>query len=351
MLHVALLALAACLQEPPRITATLKDLPAENGRPPAFLAEGTTDLVDGTRLEVFFYVGPVQYGFETLRDATTVKEGKFSKEIAWFRGSPKNLAGQYGLRIAYKPLLQPRSEYSRRKESHADAVLQIGTPRDFVRDQNAVKERLAADVKKLLAFGQEITAQAEKDQGKPDRAVWEALSVSLRKRCLDIEREAIQDREYMIHGFREITDSGLEGMRRTLVGIAECAAANDLATMKEGLVRLDGMAQGYLRALSTRPEDPKTQAADLLGQARQVLRGALPYPGLRAAEERKRFVQLTFKISPILDPEQQLTLRSISGAAADYLDALTERKPEAAELHEKVDRRIAEFLQALKEEK
>ena len=105
MLHVAFLLLAqAAAGEAPVLKTEIKDVPAQGEGRASILCEGTTNLPNGARIEVYLFYGRLDDGPILARQSFAVKDGKFSHELQPYK--KKNFPGKYGLRLVYNPELQ-----------------------------------------------------------------------------------------------------------------------------------------------------------------------------------------------------------------------------------------------------
>jgi hypothetical protein len=335
--------------DPPPIRFTVKEVPGDGKTPPAFHCEGEADVPDGSRIDVYYYFGEVQYGGEIHRGVAVVKEGKFSRDSSIF--PKRTLPGTYGVRVLFNPGLQPREELQTLPRRSADQVLKVGTDAEIEKEQNAVRKRMAEHIESVRSLGDEIAAKQKESGGKPDKQTWAKLIDGWRQRCLAVEARAHKDTDFVILGLMPVADMGLEQMRNIMLAVAHCAASGQALEMKEGLTRLDLSARKFTEMVAVRPEDPQKVRLELAGEARRIAREAARQEGPALAASRRKFLETVLLLNRhVPDPQREAVL-AIAAEAKDLFDAAADRKEGVPALQEKLDARFESLLRALQEGK
>jgi hypothetical protein len=337
---------AAPQDAPPSIAFTVSELPAGPRKGPGFRCEGETTLPDGCRLQINFYFGDIRYGAEIHRGAVLVREGRFSYEAALFPKElyPKGvLPGIYGVQVLFNPGLQgpPFDTLPRR---HADRTIQVGSTPDIVRAQNAVRARLAQEVRAVRALAEEVVERLKASEGKPpDPEGWKKRLEDWRRRCLEIELRAQQDPAVRFLGLSGVADGGLEALRNLLLATASSAAEGQGPHALQGSERLYVESEKLLAALAPRPEDLTRLRAELASEARDVLRQALGAPNPAAA--RRRYVETILLLSRAADPAHHEEILGLAQSGAAFFDALGRDPAEARSLLEPLEQRLQALIE------
>ncbi len=326
-----------------KIAATLKEAPPSGKSGPGFLCEGTADLPDGARLDVLFYFGAIEYGFEVQRHALALSGGRFSHVVHLY--PKKNMAGTYRVRILFNPGLQNEAAHQSLPKCHGDATLQVGDEAAVREDHAAVRASLVERIRAIQALGSEVAAQFEK--GKLDRAAWEKLYNGWRDRCLSIEAEAGKEVAYKLLGLTAIVDTGLENLRNILLDVIRSAAAGQAPDVREGKIRLDRTADAYAANVAPKaaPADAKKEFLARAAEARQALKEALGAQGAGLDAARRKFVEANLALRKRALTEYVEDLIDIATDANALFQAVSEKKEEAPKLHEKADRRLEKLIQ------
>lgn len=340
---------AAPQDPPPDLTFTVVEIPAGPRKGPGFRCEGGTTLPDGCQLQVNFYFGDIRYGAEIHRGATRVREGRFSYEASLY---PKDLypngvlPGVYGVQVLFNPGLQgpPFDALPRR---HADRAIQVGSTPDIVRAQNAVRARVAQEVRAVRALAEEIVERLKESEGKPpDPAAWKKRVEDWRRRCLEAELRAQADPAVRFLGLSGVADGGLENLRHILLAVAHCAAQGDAPQTHQGAERLYVESEKLLAELAPRPEDLTRLRGGLASEARDILRQALGASAPAAvAAARRRYVETVLLLGRAADPTCHEDILALARDGAAFFDALGRDPAEARALLGPLERRIEALLE------
>jgi hypothetical protein len=346
----ALLAPSAQAEKKETIAVSLKDHPPSGKAGPGFLCEGTADLPDGARLDILFYFGAIEYGYEIHRHALALSGGKYSHVIHLF--PKKNLGGTYRVRVLFNPFLQQEAPLQGLPKQHADATLQVGDEAAVRQDHAAARASLVERIRAIQALGSEVVAHFESSKGKLDKAAWEKLYNGWRDRCLAIEGEAAREISFKLLGLSAIVDAGLENLRNILLEVIRSAANGQEGHVREGRVRLDRTADAYAAkvAPAVPPEDIKKEFLARAAEARAVLKEATGAQGEALAALRKRFVGITLALQKRILTEYQEDLFQIAADGNALFQAVSEKKEAARALHEKLDRKLEEMIRRIEKE-
>ncbi|HXG59928.1 MAG TPA: hypothetical protein VNO22_01015 [Planctomycetota bacterium] len=334
---------------PPPIAFTVSELPAGPRKGPGFRCEGETTLPDGCRLQINFYFGDIRYGAEIHRGAVLVREGRFSYEAALFPKElyPKGvLPGLYGVQVLFNPGLQgpPFDTLPRR---HADRTIQVGSTPEIVRAQNAVRARLAQEVRAVRALSEEVMERLKESEGKPpDPEGWKKRLEDWRRRCLEIELRAQQDPAVRFLGLSGVADGGLEALRNLFLATAYFAAAGQGPQALQGNERLYVESEKLLAALAPRPEDLTRLRGELASEARGILRQALDAADPAAvAAARRRYVETLLLLSRAADAVHHEEILGLAQSGVAFFDALGRDPAEARSLLESLERRLQALIE------
>jgi hypothetical protein len=366
MIHIIplLATLAACCSRAPqeakknRVEATVVELAPKEKEPPGFLCEGTTDLPDGCRIDVFAYfmsvtpTGPrrkePEIGTHRQQAAAIVKNGRFSVPLNLFER--KNLGGEYIFRVAFDPNLQARP-FASLPAIRSDLPLTVGLPGDAEKDRAAFGARLFGEIKALVAIADEVAARRKADQekGKADPAAWSALVKDWTRRVREINLRVHQVHEYIVLDIAQIADVGVESMGNIILDLARCGSQGLDKDLREGRERLDIMVSNFDNQLNT-PVNPRATRIELAQEARKLLDVAAHAQDENAPRTQKRFIQVLFDIHKIAPAEVRSTILALMGSAKELFDAV-EKNKNTKELFEKLDGRMEELIRGFQKEK
>jgi hypothetical protein len=329
---VTLLLAWVCAQATPKLEATLREVPAAEGRPPRFAVAGTLDVPNGHTVLLYLYFQAVDPGSHIIGERVAVKDRAFSHEFTLFK--EKTLRGTWVLRAIYDPNLQPAGG-DVPSLLQGDAVLRHGTEAEAAEDRKAASERLAGEFRAVAALGQELRAKLAA-QPKPDAAAWKAFHQDLKKKSLAIQARALPQRnpEYRIYDLSSTADSVLESLCHILNASVDCAVRGQELDAAEGLTRLARMAETQIGELAAPRLTTPAQVAALIAKIRDELKQGSDLPARRRFLER---VQLLSKSCP--EDRADLVL-AISGRGAAYFNAAADGKPEAAQLLKETDQAL-----------
>lgn len=331
------------------LEVTVQDVPASGKEPASFLLTGKTDLPDRYRLDLYAYFGVPDPGFEVAREATLVKDGKFSITISLFKAA--NVAGEYSFRLLGNPDLQDQ-RYSQLPFLRHDVSVKLGTPADAAKARAEVYGRLFDDMKALVAVADESAAlrKSEKESGKTDAAAWERLEKEYYKRLADGAARAQKVVEYRVFGLSWFVTAGMEQITGISMDIARCAARGLDKDLREGRERLDVIMSKFEADLTGRPLDPKITRLELARTARRLLAAGAQPREEAAPAGRNAFLQVMLNLSPLVSPDDRAALIDLTMGARELFDAVDEKK-DVKELHLKLDARLEAFIKSLQNEK
>lgn len=337
-------------EPPPSLSFTVAELPAGPRKGPGLRCDGETTLPDGCQLQIHFYFGEIRYGAEIHRGAVRVRQGRFSYEAPLY---PKELypngvlPGIYGVQVLFNPGLQgpPFDTLPRR---HLDRTIQVGSTADIVRAHNAVRARVAHEVRAIRALGDELVKHLKESEAHPpDPEGWKKRLDDWRRRCLEAELRAQADPAVRFLGLSGVADGGLEDLRHILLSAAQCAARGEGPLSLQGTERLFVESEKLLAALAPRPEDLGRLRGDLASEARDILRQALQASGNPAAvaAARRRWVETVLLLGRAADPAQHEDILSLAQGGAAFFEALGRDPAEARALLGPLERRIEALLE------
>ncbi|HLF92427.1 MAG TPA: hypothetical protein VJB14_03130 [Planctomycetota bacterium] len=355
MIHILpLLFLGACCGAAPQdkkstVQATASEIAADEKekKPPGFLCEGTAEVPDGYRIDIYTYFGKPEKAAHIKQAALLVKGGKFSAEFSVF--TKKNLAGKYILRVTLDPNLQP-ARFQNIPGQEVDVVLNVGNEADAAADRKAFGEGLIGDMKALVALAEESRQKHLEGKGKLDAATWNSLMKDWTRRAGQINKRVLETAEYRVLGFSGIMDTGFEHLTGIVMDLCRCASRGEEKDMREGRERLDVMVSGFEDKLRGTPPDPKKVRVELVNSARGFLQDTVYASGDRAPLGRKRYIQTLFELNKIAPPETRPVILELSASAGEIFDLLDAKK-DARPLLEKLDARLGELEKALQNAK
>ena len=327
------------------IEAVAAETPAEKDGPPGFLCEGSTDLPDGCRIDVFAYFGNPLRGAHLKHSAVLVKEGKFSASFSLY--AKRNLAGLYTFQVVFNPSLQ-QVRHQTLPALEKLAPLRVGTEEAAANDRKSVGENLLADMKGLVAIAEEARLKHVESKGKLETAAWEALLKDWHRRAARINVAAIARIEYRVLGFGLAVDDGMEHISGIVMDLCRCAARGQEKDLREGRERLDLMISKFENQLKAPP--PKGAGAERVRDARRLLKEAVAAPEADRRAAKGRFRQSMVDLNSLAPSEFASVILEISGAATEVFDAIEEKKDVKGPL-EKLDARLEELEKALQNAK
>ncbi len=355
MQFLPLLFLGACAAAPQdkksAVQATASEIAADEKekKPPGFLCEGTADVPDGYRIDIYTYFGKPEKAAHIKQAALLVKGGKFSATFSVF--TKKNLAGKYILRVTLDPNLQP-ARFQNIPGQEIDVVMNVGTEEDAGADRRTFGEGLIGDMKTLVALAEESKQKHLEGKGKLDAAAWNTLLKDWTRRAGQINKKVMDTAEYRVLGFGGVMDTGFEHLTGIVMDLCRCASRGEEKDMREGRERLDVMVSGFADQLRGAPPDPKKVRAELVKNARDFLQDAVYASGDRAPLGRNRFRQTLFDLhkDKALPEETRSVILELSASATELFDLLDAKK-EPKPLLDKIDARLGELLKALQNAK
>jgi len=316
------------------LKASVVEVVPKEKDPPGFLCEGTTDLPDGARIDLYtYFLNPdptglrkkePEQGKHRYRTAVPVKDGRFSASFSLFQ--EKNLSGDYVFRVVFDPNLQVQ-HLSTLPTVQSDVPLPLGKPGDAERDRAAWGARLFGEIKAVIAIADEVAARRKSDleKGTSDPAAWAGPVRDWTDRLRGINERVHKAPEYLVLEMSNISDSGLDALGHLVLDLARSGSLGRDKGLREGRERIDLMVSNYEHEL-TRPPDPRQKRIDLAHEARGLLEAAVRGPGDRAGESRKRFKQVLFDIHALAQADVQALLRDLMAQATEIFDALDEKK-------------------------
>ena len=351
-----LLFLGACCGAAPQdkkstVQATASEIAADEKekKPPGFLCEGTAEVPDGYRIDIYTYFGKPEKAAHIKHAALLVKGGKFSAAFSVFTNTKKNLAGKYIFRIAIDPNLQP-VRFQNIPGQEIDVVLKVGSDEDAATDRRTFGEALIGDMKSMVALAEESKQKHLEGKGKVDAATWSSLLKDWTRRARQINEKVMDTAEYRVLGFSGVMDTGFEHLTGIVMDLCRCASRGEEKDMREGRERLDVMVSGFADQLRGAPPDPKKVRVELLKNARGFLQDTVYASGDRAPLGRKRYIQALFDLHKIAPEETRPVILELSASAREIFD-LFDAKKDAIPLLEKLDARLGELEKALQNAK
>ena len=353
MLHVAFLLLALGCQatagEAPVFKAEAKDVPAQGEGRPTILVEGTTNLPNGARVELYLFYGRLDDGPLVARQSFSVKNGKFSEGLQPYRA--KNFPGKYGLRLSYNPELQDQRFAGFALGSY-ELPFRFGTEADYEREAKVFRGQLAGELQAMVDMGEEVKTQIDKLAGKPE-AAWAPFMKKWHEKSHEIMKRADPHtiQEYNVLAIDHPATSGLENLAGILNSAAKYAAAGRGKEALEGVTVLRQTAQYLIGEMNTPKLHTPGQIVELLEAARKVVQEAVSRPDQPVLPARRKFLEMNALLQKSLPEDLQPHVLEIGKAGAALFSALSDKEPNVKELHaelEKVIERIAALLRPLK---
>ena len=356
-----LLALLAYPQDDLKLEATLRDVPGDGaGKRPVLLCEGTANLPDRSRLDLWLHFGEVRQGCEVTREAVEVQGGKFSCEIAFYT-PPRNLAGLHTVRVGFEPHLQkpPVLEKlgDRARRLQAQVQLQAGSALDAEQDRQKWCKALGRDIEAMIAFADQAEARysRDKDARKFDPKEWEGAYRDASDGCVEILRRAVSVPEYKALGLTLVSDVGLEELRGIVLHfIRSCHGA--LAhpdhplwggVLREARIVMARSRQRYMGFLFPVKGDAKLLTG--LGEdVRKILQGALETDEAGRAKARAKFRVTLITLDSRAPGVFHESIILFADKAAAFFEALDAGREKARPLLEALDRDVQELLEDFK---
>jgi hypothetical protein len=340
---------AAAGPEAPVIKAELKDVAAEGTGKPTLVCDGTTNLPDGAFLNAYIYYDLLRDGREVAKDTITVKGGKFSHEFTAF--NQKNLPGKYITRLLFNPEFQNEAMPGF-KGTRVDFPTQIGAPGDAEREIRKIRQQLAGEVQAFSSMGDEVDAKLKELQGKPAGA-WDDSLKGWRTKTIEIQKRAHPMRvpEYRILNLDTVADGGLENLTGILLSAAKLASVGRIADTKEGLTRLRQTCEYLIDEVASPKLTEPGQILQLIDSARKLLKDALDKPDDPVLPLRRKFVEMNALLQKSLPEEIQPAVLDIGARSTAFFAALSDKQPNAKQLHAEVDQAFEKLLASLRRPK
>lgn len=221
-----LLMASAAVAQNRRIEGTVTDaVVEENGRRrPLLRCEGTTNLPDGSRMDLHACYGVYQPGRHLAFRAVAVKDGRFAADLALF--PEKNLAGTYVVRVFFSPYNQEQEVVEKLGKElrvySAELVLTIGTDADVDADRRRAYARLGAEIELLRT----VVSEVEKKLGqRVAPSEWEMLVGAWTGAIEAAERRVHGVPEYKAFGIADISEQVFEDLATCVRRVIDAAAA------------------------------------------------------------------------------------------------------------------------------
>lgn len=350
MLHVVplLLALAAA-QDTLTIQGSLKELPAEGKDGPAIACEGTANLPNGCVLSATLYYGEAIPGRELAREFVTVKNGAFSHSYSVY--PKRNFPGNYTLRVLYEPDLQSvgAPDFPR---TWSNFRLRIGDAKDVDRETQAVREQLAAELRGMLAMGEQVRAKLDELQEKP-ASEWEPLIRGWRDETNKVIRRSgsRRVREYFILDLDLIADQGPEALSSLILLAARNASRGHRDACLDALRQLRQNVDKWVAELSVvRVTDVDRQVA-MVQEVRTLLRAMIEDPDQRVLPVRRKFLETMDLLDKSVAETLHGDILDATSRAAALFEAVSDKTPEAKKLHAELDGLLQRFADSLRNNK
>lgn len=330
--------LLLALAQDPRIDAELREEPGAHA---VLVASGKSDLADGAvlNLDLFFEdEKETPLGRELVR----VRNGEFRVVFDPFPKRERPLAGRYRLRALFDPGLQT-APLPGVKRKAVEVETRIGTADDGPREQEAARERLRSDLRAYGAVADEIRKELE--AGQADAARWTSLQADWTRRCAEVERRALKDPEYAALRLGLVVHA-MEALQGIVRGIGRAAAQGEAGVVREGRERLRVTLDQLIGQVDNRPP-PKDEVLTLATEIRQNLVEALHSEGEQLGQTRRRFMEALFALNRHIPEEPRTQLMAIARDAATYFEKVAVDRPAAGRLHQELDRRLVDLLNAL----
>lgn len=334
---VATLLLLACAQDV-RIDAELRE---EAGAHAVLVASGRGELPNDAVLNLDLYFEDEKEN-TLARELVRVRNGEFRAVFDPFPRRERPLAGRYRLVVAYEPALQPSPPPGAARKS-VEVQARVGSEDDGRREQAAARERLKADLRVYTAVGEEIAKELE--AGKADAARWASLEAGWSGRCVEMERRALKDPEYAALVLSPVVHD-MEKLHGIVRSLSRAAAQGQAGDVREGRERLGVMVE-RLAGQVDRRTPPQDEVHALAGEVRKNLFQALHLEGDNLGQARRKFMEALFALNRHVPEEPRAQLLAIARDAAVYFEKVPVDRPAAQRLHEELDRRLVDLLNAL----
>jgi len=347
MLHVAFLLLAqAAAGEAPVLKAEVKDVAAEGDGRPSILCEGTTNLPNGARVELYLFYGRLDDGPVIARNSFTVQDGKFSHPVHPYK--KKNLPGKYGLRLVYNPDLQDQ-RIAGFKNGVFDLPFRFGTDADFEREAKVFRSQLAAELQAMVDLGEELKTQIDKLQGKP-ASDWAPLQKKWMEQTHDIMKRADPhaNQEYNALNIDHPATTGLENLAGILNSAARYAAGGRGKEALEGITVLRQTAQYLIGEMNAPKLTSGGQVVDLVDAAKKLLREVVAKPDQPVLPARRKFLEMNTLLQKSMPEEVQPTILEIGKASAAFFNAVADKEPGVKELHAELEKLLENIAAPLR---
>ncbi len=359
---LALLFLQAAAPDAYTIEAAARDLPAEGGNPPAILVEGTSNLPEGTRIDVdasFFF----KKAERLISRNTHVSKGRFLFRLPIF--AERNLAGRYVINVRFYPDLQLNPEIRRTlgadcKLINKKFMFEIGDEKVAKEDQRRVYGRLADEFRALAAIAEEINARSNNPprgtDGKFDNGAWKKLTGEWNLRAKNIMNRNIRVTEYRAFGLHDFvldTTECLCGSIHQLALFTEYALLKpeDLhgaALFQQVRLRFNQTIQESLESVNL--STPTRE--EMLSMVEDIRQGLHAAPGLSGGplkEARDRFRKAVLRLDASVPPLLHEPVARLAGDSASFFEAVEGKTKEVAPMLDRLDRHVAELNRLLKE--
>jgi hypothetical protein len=347
MLHLAFLLLAqAAAGEAAVLKPEIKDVAAQGDGRPSILCEGTTNLPNGARIEVYLYYGRLDDGPVIARTSFAVQDGKFSQAIQPYKS--KNFPGKYGLRLVYNPELQDQ-RIAGFAYGVTNTSFRFGTDADFEREAKVFRGQLAADLQAMVDLGEEVKTQIDKLAGKP-AADWAPFQKEWMEKSHEIMKRADPHKiqEYYALNIDHPATTGLENLSGILNSAARYAAGGRGKEALEGITVLRQTAQYLIGEMNAPKLTSAGQVIDVVDAAKKLIREAAGKPDQPVLPAKRKFLEMNALLQKSMPEEVQPTILEVGTRAAAFFNALADKEPNVKELQAELEKSLEKIAAPLR---
>ncbi|GEM_PF-6526920 len=232
------LASALALQDRYTIEGTAREatLEEKGARRPVFRCEGTSNLPEGSRLDVKVYYGAVQIGRHLHFKALFLREGKFAIDLAVF--PDRTPAGSYSVHVDFNPYQQQQEiqEKMGRQLRPYSAVLPatIGTEADAAEDRRRACARLGAAVERLRII---VDSAEMKLLEQPTVEEWQRITRCWSEDAHQVEKSLLGVLEFKVFSLDDVSEQNFEDLVRCVQLILESGESRLKDPKNENAVR------------------------------------------------------------------------------------------------------------------
>lgn len=317
------------------------ELREEPGAHAVLLASGRSGMPDGAVFNLDLFLEDEKEA-PLARELVRLRNGEFKMLFDPFPKRERPLAGRYRLLVTYDPGLQPAPLPGVPRKA-VEVEARVGSPDDGRREQEAVRERLRSDLRAYGVIGDEIRKELE--SGKADAKRWTSLQSDWSRRCVEMERRALKDAEFSALKLGKVVNA-METLHGIVRSLGRAAAAGEAGDLREGRERLGVMIDQLIGQVDNRAP-AKDEVRTLADEVRKNLFQALHLEGDNLAQARRKFMEALFALNRHVPDEPRAQLLAIARDAASYFEKVPVDRPAAQRLHEELDRRLVDLLNAL----